>query len=61
MEPENSWIEVLRHGEELDITDINANADVLFVVSGALEFTMREDPLVYAREQYLAERDNTKS
>ena len=54
MEPENSAVEMLRLGDELDIEDINTKMDVFFIVSGALEFTMREDPLDHARKQYFA-------
>ena len=45
---------MLGPGDELDIGDINMNMDLFFVVSGALEFTMRQDPLDHAREQYFA-------
>ena len=51
LQPENSWIEKLEVNDKIDIGDINTHMDLFFVLSGAIEFTMREDPIHRARKR----------
>ena len=52
LEQENSWIERMQAGQTMKIDDINSHLDLFFVVRGELEFTMREDPIHRARNNY---------
>ena len=51
MQPEHSWIEKLETHEKLKLDDINTHIDLFYVLSGAIEFTMREDPIHRARKR----------
>ena len=35
----------------MEVGDINTHMDLFFIVKGAVEFTMREDPIHRARKQ----------
>lgn len=37
--------------DRIEIDDINAHMDLFYVLSGAVEFTMREDPIHRVRNQ----------
>ena len=58
LQPSNSWIEKLDAGDKIDIGDINTHMDLFYVVSGAIEFTMREDPIHRARKRGLSEQSD---
>ena len=58
LQPENSWIEKLDTNDKIDIGDINTHMDLFFVLSGAIEFTMREDPIHRARKRGLSQQSN---
>ena len=52
LRPENSWVEKLESiGDTIELDDINTHMDFFYVVRGAVEFTMREDPIHKARKQ----------
>lgn len=44
-------------GDTIELDDINAHMDFFYVVRGAVEFTMREDPIHKARKEGTIESD----
>ena len=51
LQPHNSWIEKLDTHDRIEIGDLNTHMDLFYVLSGAIEFTMREDPIHRARKR----------
>ena len=59
LQPHNSWVEKLDTHDKIEIDDINAHMDLFYVLSGAVEFTMREDPIHRARKLNSSNSDAT--
>lgn len=50
LQPQNSWIHKVGPQESIEVGDINTHMDLFFIVKGAVEITMREDPIHRARK-----------